>query len=86
MARDKLFGNLAPQNPALLRTTKQQGKSFFKGVFFFFSPGHMPVFFFQGAVLAYQSVIVKKAVFILAIIGGRQGSYINQSSRITFCS
>lgn len=28
----------------------------------------MPVFFSQGAVLAYQGVIVKKAVFILAII------------------
>lgn len=28
----------------------------------------MPVFFFQGAALVYQSVIVKKAVFILAII------------------
>lgn len=27
----------------------------------------MPVFFFQGATLAYESVIVKKAVFILAI-------------------
>lgn len=34
MPHDKLFGNLAPQNPASLRTTKQQGKSFFKGFFF----------------------------------------------------
>lgn len=51
----------------------------FLRVFFFFSseikergkkivsPGHMPVFFLQGATLAYQSVIVKRAVFILAI-------------------